>query len=136
MRFCTRHGRYQSFHVVLILYSHSHPLVSRNRPIYTFGPGLYAACDIGDGNVTLGAQILGYPQAAPAMMAMNEQVFVFGQSADLLGNLAHRDELRAVDVCRFIFEGLANVYEEDFARLFGEQAAGFLNGDLQRVCGR
>ena len=109
-------------------------LVSRNRRVYTFGPGMDAAGDIGDGLVTLGAKILGYPQTAPAMVAMDEQMFVLRQSPDVFGDLTHRDKLGPGDAGGFRFEGLANVYKKDVARLFGEQAAGVFDGDFQRVC--
>ena len=52
--------------------------VALQRRVYALGPSLYAADDIAHTRKALGAEKLGHAQAASAVMAMDEQVFIAG----------------------------------------------------------
>ena len=97
------------------------------------GPGVDAAGDVADGVVAVGAEILGHAQAAAAVVAVDQEVFVLGQRTDVLGNLAHGDVLGAGDAAGFHFGGFAHVDEDDAGGAFVEEALGFFNGEFERV---
>src|SRR4051812_12760852 len=68
---------------------HGFDLVACHARFDCFRPSVDAAGNIRNSGVIVGAKILGYPQAAAAMVAENENMFVVGQLGQPAGNLAH-----------------------------------------------
>ena len=74
-------------------------------------PGIDAACDIAHAGETLRAQVLRDAQTPPAVVAVNEEVFLAREGRQVLGDLAHGNRVRAGDAAEGALMRLANVDE-------------------------
>lgn len=92
-----------------------------------------AARDVGDARVALAAQPFGNAQAAPAVVAVNQQKFFPGQcrAVHVFGDATHGHEDGAGDAGGLVFKRLAHVDQRGVARMCVEQVAGLLDGDFQ-----
>jgi hypothetical protein len=73
-------------------------LIARHARFDQLRPRVDPAGDVCDGRVVVGAEKLGYPQAAPAMMAKDENMLVIGQLGEPAGYLSHGDMNAALDL--------------------------------------
>lgn len=105
--------------------------VSRHARIDALAPGLDAAGHVRDPGEASGAKKLGDAQAAAAVVTVDEQVFVAREGVHVLGDLAHGNELRAVDAREFVLERFAHIDESHRIGIVREEVAGLFDGNFE-----
>jgi len=107
-------------------------LVAAQGGVETLGPSFDTAGDVAYARESLGAEILGDAQAAAAVVAVDEEMFVARQRGDALRDLAQRNRLGAGDGADFEFVGLADVDEDGVAGRGGEESLSFFDRNFER----
>ncbi len=108
------------------------PSIARHAGLDFERPSLDPAGDVAYTGEAATAEELGHAQAASAVVAVDEEVFIGGEVGEVLRNLAHGDGRGAGDGTEGDLVRFAHVDEQNLGGRGGEEAVGFLDVDFER----